>query len=105
MYHNFLADLGMEKDATEMVKAVGYCAVIVLYYLLLVGEYTVKNKEMKQGKRCNSSWKIHFFLLGWKGVYVYQEHNVDEKFIPVRSLGGRFVSIRDKVKNKKTYLS
>ena len=30
----FLADLGMEKDATEMVKAVGDCAIIALYYLL-----------------------------------------------------------------------
>ena len=36
---------------------------------------------------------------------VYQEHNGDEKFIPVRALGRRFVSIRNKVKNKKTYLS
>ena len=34
----------MEKDATEMVKAVGDCAVIELYYLLQVGEYTVKKK-------------------------------------------------------------
>ena len=36
---------------------------------------------------------------------VYQEHNGDEKFIPVRALGRRFASIRNKVKNKKTYLS
>ena len=42
---------------------------------------------------------------GWKGVFVYQEHNGDEKFSPVRVLGRRFVSIRNKVKNKKTYLS
>ena len=39
-----LAELGMEKDATEMVKAVGDCAVIAFYYLLRVGKYTVKNK-------------------------------------------------------------
>ena len=28
---------------------------------------------------------------GWKGVCVYQEHNGDEKFSPVRVLGKRFV--------------
>ena len=46
----FLADLGMEKDATEMVKAVSDCAVIAFYYLLRVGEYTVKKQryETKQ---------------------------------------------------------
>ena len=50
MYQNFLEDLGMEKDATEMVKAVGDCAVIAFYYLLQVGEYTVKKQrnETKQ---------------------------------------------------------
>ena len=32
----FLAELGMEKDATEMVKAVGDCAIIEFYYLLRV---------------------------------------------------------------------
>ena len=41
----------------------------------------------------------------WKVVCAYQEHNGDENFSPVRALGGRFVSIRKKVKNKKTYLS
>ena len=39
-----LVELGMERDATEIVKAVGDCAVIVFYYLLQVGEYKVKNK-------------------------------------------------------------
>ena len=33
----FLAELGMGKDATEMVKAVGDYAVIAFYYLLRVG--------------------------------------------------------------------
>ena len=41
----------------------------------------------------------------WKGVFVYQEHKGDEKFSPVRVLGRRFVSIRNKVNNKNTYLS
>ena len=33
----FLEELGMEKDATGMVKSVGDCAVIAFYYLLRVG--------------------------------------------------------------------
>ena len=36
---------------------------------------------------------------------VYQEHNGDEKFSPVRALGRRSVSIRNKVSNKNIYLS
>ena len=38
----FLVELGMAKDATEVVKAVGDYALITLYYLLQLGEYTVK---------------------------------------------------------------
>ena len=34
----FLAEVGMAKDSTEVVKAVGDCAVIEFYYLLRVGE-------------------------------------------------------------------
>ena len=34
-----LEDLGMAKDATEVLKAVGECALIVFYYLLRVGGY------------------------------------------------------------------
>ena len=46
----FLAELGIEKYATEMVKAVGDCAITAFYYLLRVGEYTVKKQrnETKQ---------------------------------------------------------
>ena len=40
----FLVELGMNKYATEMVKAVGDCAVIAFYYLLQIGEYTAGNK-------------------------------------------------------------
>ena len=46
----FLAELGMEKYATEMVKAVGDCAVIGFYSLLRVGEYTVKKQINKTKK-------------------------------------------------------
>ena len=33
----FLAELGMEEYATEMVKSVGDCAIIAFYYFLRVG--------------------------------------------------------------------
>ena len=44
----FLAELGMEKYSTELIKAVGDCAVIAFYYLLRVGEYTVKKHGIFQ---------------------------------------------------------
>ena len=46
----FLAELGMEKYATEMVKAVGDCTIIAFYYLMRVGEYTVK-KQINETKQ------------------------------------------------------
>ena len=52
-----------------------------------------------------STLKLDHQKNGWKGMCVYQENNGDEKFSPVRALGRRFISIRKKVKNKKTYLS
>ena len=42
---------------------------------------------------------------GWKGVCIYQEQNGYEKFIPVRALERRCVSIQKKASNKKTHLS
>ena len=46
----FLAALGLADDSTEQVKAVGDQALIAYYYLLRVGEYTVKGSrnESKQ---------------------------------------------------------
>ena len=41
----FLAELGMGKYSTEMVKAVGDCVVIAFSYLLRVGEYTPERKK------------------------------------------------------------
>ena len=52
----FLAELGMEKDPTEMVKVVGDCAVITFYYLLRVGEYTAE-KQRNETKQT-----VHFKL-------------------------------------------
>ena len=46
----FFSEFVIAKDATEMVKAVFDCAVILFYYFLRVGEYKVKIKrnETKQ---------------------------------------------------------
>ena len=45
----FLAELGVAKDATEMVKAVGDCTVIAFYYFMWEGKYTMeKINETKQ---------------------------------------------------------
>ena len=57
-----LADLGIGKYATEMVKAVGNCAVIAFYYLLRVGEYTVKKQrnETKQTVQFRLEYSMFF---------------------------------------------
>ena len=65
----FLEELGMAKDANEIVKAVGDLAVIAFYYSLRFGGYTVKNKETRQSKWCSSSCKIQcFFVRMLKGI-------------------------------------
>ena len=65
-----LAELGMEKDATEMAKAVGDCAVITFYYLLRVGEYTVGGgNETKQTVQFKLEDKKFFFSM-LKDIYV-----------------------------------
>ncbi len=38
----FLAEAGRKNHATELMAAVGDLALIAFYYLLCVGEYTVK---------------------------------------------------------------
>ena len=40
----FLEELGMAKYATDVVKAFGDYALITLYYLLRVGEYTLHTR-------------------------------------------------------------
>ena len=42
-----LAELGVDKDSNEVVKAVGGCAAITFYYFLRVGGYTVKIQRNK----------------------------------------------------------
>ena len=64
----FLVDLGMSKDATEMVKAVGDCNVISFYYLLQERSYTVKKRnKTKQTVQFKLEDTI-FFVRMLKGV-------------------------------------
>ena len=46
-----LAELEMAKDSTEVVKSVGDCTVIVFYYFLRVGEYTVKGQRNERNQK------------------------------------------------------
>ena len=54
----FLAQLGRDKDATELLKAVGDLKSIEFYYLLRLGEYTIK------GSRKNTKQTVQFKLEG-----------------------------------------
>ncbi len=64
----FLVSLGAEKGASERVRAVGDCALIAFYYLLRVGEYTVKGtrNETKQTEQFRLR-DTRFFLNDAKG--------------------------------------
>ena len=45
-----LAELGMAKDATEVVKTVVEYALIKFYYLFRVGEYALKGKSNEKNQ-------------------------------------------------------
>ena len=75
---DFLAELGMEKDAIEMLKAVGYCAEISFYYLLQVGEYTVKKQRNKTNK------KVQFKLENKMFFHQYDKGNFCQ--LPINAL-------------------
>ena len=58
-----LADLGMGKYATEMVKEVGDCKIIAFYYLLRVGEYTVKKQRNETNQTVHFKLEDYMFFL------------------------------------------
>jgi len=135
-----LGEVGLLPTATELEKAVGDDSLIAFYYLLRIGEFTIKGKrnETKQTVQFKLE-DARFFKYdkkgrlrqlprnatteqimsadgavlkldnqknGWKGVCVYQEHNLDERFSPVRALGRRYCHVRHHSNNNmKTYLS
>ena len=117
--------------ATELVKEVGDLTGMAFYYLLRVGEYTIKGRENntkqtvqfkledvmffrkdKQGRLRQllinateeeiltdnvATLKLDNNKYGWEGVCVFHEHNTDEKLSPVRVLGRRCISIRNRI--------
>ena len=46
----FLAELGLEEGATELTKAVGDLSLMAFYFLLRVGEYTIKGRRNESKK-------------------------------------------------------
>ena len=59
-----LAELGMEKYATEMIQAVGDCAITAFYYLLQVLENIVKKKRNKTKQTVQLKLEDTMFLSG-----------------------------------------
>jgi len=135
----YLARIGGGNGATEVEKAVGDQSLIAFYYLLRVGEYTIKGSrnETKQTVQFkmedltffkkdmmgllrklprNSSddeimtadsatLKLDNQKNGWKGVCVHQEANGELIFCPFRTLGRRYIHIRNNVASQKCQLS
>ena len=65
---DFLVELGVAKDATEVVKTVGDCAVNAFYYLFQVGEYMVKGKRNKTKQTVQFKLEyVMFFCRDTKG--------------------------------------
>ena len=57
----FLAELGIDKAATELVKAVGNFTVIAFYYFLRVVEYTIKVRENNTKQTVQFKLEYTFF--------------------------------------------
>ena len=60
----FLAQLGRDKDATELVKAVVDLTLIAFYYLFRVGEYTIKGSRNNTKNSIVRIGRHHVFLQG-----------------------------------------
>ena len=63
-----LDELGVAKDVTEVVKAFSDCAVIAFYYLLQVGEYTLKKKKQDKTNSAVQVGRYNFFVRMLKGI-------------------------------------
>jgi len=53
-----LSKRGHKGNATPLDQAIGDLTLIALYYLLRIGEYTVKGKAMRPNKQCNLNTRI-----------------------------------------------
>jgi hypothetical protein len=64
----YLVKCGLQPGASERVRAVDDLCLIAFYYLLRVGEYTVKGTQQQQARSSVSS----------DGCYVFQEEQVGQ---------------------------
>ncbi len=64
----YLIKCTLDPSASELNKAVGDLTLITFYYLLQVGEYTVKEKKITQNRHFNSRWRMYITLQKTRGV-------------------------------------
>ena len=60
-----LSAVGRLPNANELDKAIGDLVLVAFYYLLCVGEYTIKETATTPSKQCNSDYKM---LLSSNGI-------------------------------------
>ena len=79
----FLAQLGRDKDATELVKAVGDLTLIAFYYFLGVGEYTIN------GSRNNTKQIVHFKLE--YAIFPHKDKQGHLRLFPINTTGDEII--------------
>jgi len=56
-----LVEMGYSKSGTAHTRAVGDLSLIAFYYLLRIGEYTIKGKRNNKKKRYSSNLRTSLF--------------------------------------------
>ena len=134
-----LVDAAYQHGSKPGQQATADLSMIAFYYLLRVGEYTIKDKRnntkqtvqfkfedvsfYKKNSRGNlrylprdasdelimtadgATLKLDNQKNGWKGVCVYHEANGDSMHCPVRAVARRYLHLRSRGADAKTFLS
>ena len=134
-----LVDAAYKNGQNPGQQATADLSMIAFYYLLRVGEYTIKDKRnntkqtvqfkfedvsfYKKNSRGNlrylprdasdelimtadgATLKLDNQKNGWKGVCVYHEANGDSMHCPVRAVARRYLHLRSRGADAKTFLS
>ena len=78
----FLVEAGREKEATELMRAVGDLSMIAFYFLLRVGEYTIKGSRNESKQTVQFRMKdITFFKKNSRGILSQLPRNASSKDI------------------------
>jgi hypothetical protein len=64
----YLIKCPLDPSVSELNKEVRDFSLIAFYYLLRVGEYTVKGKKITQNRQFDSRWRTYVFLQKTRGV-------------------------------------